>query len=114
MIKGMSHFVLYYLYASSIPEEIPQEAENVKYLYRVAAVIDTELELKASWRYTDKKAYERAKEILAEREVEGTYKEDGYIKHQIYTDREANTENRAIFGYDDTSMSVIYEIKGVW
>ncbi len=97
-----------------LPEEIPQEAENVKYLYRVAAVIDTELELKASWQYTDKKAYERAKEILAEREVEGTYKEDGYIKHQIYTDREANTENRAIFGYDDTSMSVMYEIKGVW
>lgn len=97
-----------------LPEEIPQEAENVKYLYRVAAVIDTELELKASWQYTDKKAYERAKEILAEREVEDTYKEDGYIKHQIYTDREANTENRAIFGYDDTSMSVMYEIKGVW
>ena len=97
-----------------LPEEIPQEAENVKYLYRVAAVIDTELELKASWQYTDKKAYERAKEILAEREVEDTYKEDGYIKNHIYTDKEANSENKAIFGYDDTSMSVIYEIKGVW
>ena len=54
---------------------------------------------------------------LSEADEEGSgiiYKEDGYIKHQIYTDREANTENRAIFGYDDTSMSVMYEIKGVW
>ncbi len=97
-----------------LPEVIPQEAEQVSYSYRVAAVIDTELVIKASWQYTDQQAYERAKQLLSEREIMDTYEEDGFIKNRFYIDKKENPKNQAIFGCDDTNMQVMYEVKGVW